>query len=76
MAFAEIDMDNGSLWNFFELSNQYREETRDFVRACLGLEGDRIPDRVQSSNATIRAFEAVGTEIRRAYSYGLSTPCL
>lgn len=75
MAFAEIDMDNGLLWDNLELSNQYREETRDFVAACLGLKSDLILDPVNSVNATVRGFEKLGTEIREAYSYGLSTPC-
>ena len=67
-------MDNGFLWVKFEPSNPHREETRDFVRACLGLKSDLILDPVKSVNATIRAFDTVGTGIRKAYSYGLSTP--
>ena len=76
MAFAEIDTDSGVLWDDFDLSNPYRKETREYVRQCLGLEiaGNTNLDPVTSVSATIQAFETVGTALRKAYSYGLSTP--
>ncbi|KAL9129096.1 MAG: hypothetical protein Q9217_002368 [Psora testacea] len=38
---AWLDMDDGSLWDNFELSNPYRNETRDYVEYCLELTNDR-----------------------------------
>ena len=66
-------MDNGSLWDNFELSNPYRKETRDYVQYCLDLTSDPHIDPVNSVNATIQAFEKIGTAIRKAYNYGLSS---
>ncbi len=74
MAFAEIDMDNGSLWDNVELSDPYRGETREFVRYCLGLTSNSSVHAVKPVNATVRAFETVGIAIREAYNYGQSTP--
>ena len=64
-------MDNGSLWDNVELSNPYRDETRDYVKNCLDLASDRHPDPVKPVNATIQAFETIGTAICKAYNYGL-----
>ena len=74
MAFVEIDMENGSLWDNLELSHPYRQETREYIRYCLELKSDSSLDPVKSENATIQAFETVGTAIRKAYNYGQSTP--
>ena len=73
--FTDIDTDDGALWDKSQLCDSHREETRDYIRACLGLESRQIrEDTVQSVNASIRAFETVGTALRQAYNYGLSTP--
>ena len=64
-------MDNGSLWDNFELSISYRNETREYVRYCLDLTSDSNIDPVKSVNATITSFETIGTAIREAYNYGL-----
>ena len=65
-------MDNGSLWDDFELSNSYRNEPRGYVQDCLGLTSEPNLDRVKLVNATVRSFETIGTAIRKAYNYGLS----
>ena len=65
-------MDNGSLWDNFELSNPYRNETREYIQYCLNLTSDLNLGPVKTENATIRAFETIGTAIRKAYNFGLS----
>ena len=72
MLFPEIDMNNGSLWDNFELSNPYRNETRGYIRYCLGLTSHSNLESAKSVNATIQAFETIGTALRKAYNYGLS----
>lgn len=67
----EIDEDDGSLWDDAELSEPYREETREYVRACLSLRGKLDHDDFSPTNATIQAFESIGTAIRDAYNYGI-----
>ena len=73
LAIVELDMDDGSLWNDLERSNSYRDETLDYVQACLGMTSDPHLDPPKSGNATVRAFETIGTAIRQVYNYGLST---
>lgn len=68
---VEIDEDDGCLWDDPELSTPYRDETREYVQACLGLPGELNHDRFSPTNATIQAFESVGTAIRDAYNYGI-----
>ena len=69
---AELDMDDGSLWDDLERSNSYRAETLDYAQACLGMKSDPHLDPPKSKNATIRAFETIGTAIRQVYNYSLS----
>lgn len=66
---VEVDGDNCSLWDNFELSNTYRMQTQEFVRSCLGLD-DFNPDPAKPVNATVKGFESVGMAIRQAYSHG------
>lgn len=65
----EIDEDDGSLWDDSELSQPYRDETREYVRACLSLRGKLDHENIGPTNATIIAFESIGMAIRDAYSY-------
>ena len=69
---VELDMDDGSLWDDLERSNSYRDETLDYVQACLDMTSDPHLDPPKSGNAIIRAFETIGTAIRQVYNYGLS----
>ena len=68
-ACVEVDGDNCSLWDDFELSDAYRMQTREFVRSCLGLD-DSTLEPVKPVNATVKGFETVGMAIRKAYSHG------
>lgn len=70
VALPEIDMDDGSLWENSDLSDSYRDETREYVQVCLGLTSDMDHDLTQPTNATIRAFESIGMAIQNAYTYG------
>ena len=67
----ELDMNDGSLWNSVELSNPYRNETREYVQYCLGLRNESHPFIARPVNATVGAFETIGEAIRKAYDYGL-----
>ncbi|KAF6228249.1 hypothetical protein HO133_007979 [Letharia lupina] len=69
VVFPEIDMDNGSLWDNFELSNPYRNETREYVQYCLSLTSEPDIGPVKTVNATIQAFETIGTAIRKVYNF-------
>ena len=69
MVCVEVDGDNCSLSDNFELSDAYRIQTREFVRSCLGLDESTI-DPVKPVNATVKGFESVGMAIRKAYSHG------
>lgn len=69
-ACAEIDMEDGSLWDNLELAKLYRTDTREYVRYCLDLRSDPALEPVSTLGATVRAFETVGTAIRKAYNYG------
>lgn len=69
-ACAEVDMDDGSLWDNIELAKIYRTETREYVRSCLDLKSNPALEPGNAVGATIRAFETVGTAIRKAYNYG------
>ncbi|KAI4182232.1 MAG: hypothetical protein L6R41_006112 [Letrouitia leprolyta] len=60
----EIDEDDGSLWDDAELSEPYREETREYVRACLSLRGKLDHDDFSPTNATIQAFESIEQRLR------------
>ncbi len=64
-------MNNGSLWDNFELSNPYRNETRGYVQYCLGLTSHSNLEFDKPVNATIQAFETIGTALRKVYNYGL-----
>ncbi|KAL9036761.1 MAG: hypothetical protein Q9214_005996, partial [Letrouitia sp. 1 TL-2023] len=64
-----IDMNDGCLWENSDLSRPYRDETREYIRICLGLTSDEDRSRTRSTNATIYAFEGIGTAIRDAYNY-------
>lgn len=68
-------MDDGSLWDKLELADSYRDDTLNYVRACLGLTSSPHLESVKSDNATIQAFGIIGKAIRHVYNYGLSTPC-
>lgn len=70
LAHPEIDMNNGSLWDNFELSDSYRNETRNYVQYCLGLTHDPYMTSIKPSNTTIQAFEEIGSNLRKAYNYG------
>lgn len=67
---AEVDGDNCSLWDNFELSDAYRLQTREFIRSCLGLDDHSALDPAKPVNATVKGFETVGMAIRKAYSHG------
>lgn len=75
LALLEIDMDNGYMWDNVELVHPHTNETRDYVQACLGLTSDPHLDPIKSGNTTIQAFETIGTAIREAYNFGLSSFC-
>lgn len=69
----ELDMDPGPLRDHLELANLYRHETRNYVRACLGLTNNSQLESFKSSDATIQAFEIIGKVIRQIYNYGSSS---
>lgn len=70
VVYLEIDMDDGCLWETPDLSRPYRDETGEYVQICLGLTSDVGRRRTRPTNATIYAFEGIGTAIRDAYNYG------
>ena len=74
LVFVEIDMDDGALWDDTKTSDSYRNETLDYVQACLEVRSGPYFDPPRSGNATIQAFETIGTALRQAYNYGLSIP--
>ena len=67
---VEVDGDNCSLWDNFELSDAYHMQTREFIRSCLGLDDHSTLDPAKPINATVKGFEIVGMAIRKAYSHG------
>ena len=69
LVYVEVDGDNISLCDNFELSDAYRMQTREFVRSCLGLDDSNL-DPAKPPNATVKSFEIVGMTIRKAYSHG------
>lgn len=76
MAYLEIDMDDGCLWEDPDLSRPYRDETREYVQICLGLTSEVDCSRTRSTHPTIHAFKEIGTAIRDAYNYGPRDPAL
>ena len=66
---VEVDGENSSLEDNFELSDAYRMQTREFVRSCLGLD-DSTLDPAKPPNATVQSFEIAGMTVRKAYSHG------
>ena len=64
-------MDDGSLWNNLELSNSFRNETREYVQHCLDLARNPSFSGTKPVNSTIQAFRTIGTAIRKTYNYGL-----
>lgn len=65
-------MKDGSLWHSFELSNSYRNETREYVQYCLGLTDENHHSIARAINATVRAFETIGEAICKAYDHGVA----
>ncbi|KAJ5612617.1 terpenoid synthase [Penicillium lagena] len=62
----ELDSDVGSLAGDFELGQEYRAETLDFVRSRLGL--DESKTLWQSSNEVINSFDVIGDALRESCS--------
>ena len=69
LLYVEVDGENCSLWDNFELSDAYRMQTREFIRSCLGLDDSNL-DPAKPPNATVKSFETVGMAVRKAYSDG------
>lgn len=65
-------MKDGSLWHSLELSNSYRNETRDYVQYCLGLTDENHHFIAGAINATVRAFETISEPICQGYDFGLA----
>ena len=63
-------MKDGSLWHSFDLSNSYRNETRNYIQLCLGLTDESHHSVSGTINTTVRAFETIGEAICKAYDYG------
>ena len=63
-------MDNGVLWNDFELSQIYRAETLDYCRFCLGLSNGQCWSGQEPSSTIIRNFNEIGKAIRDVYNMG------
>ncbi|MCJ1436765.1 hypothetical protein MMC27_006147 [Xylographa pallens] len=64
---VEIDLSTGSLWDDVDGAQNYRTETLDYVRLCLGLSYDRDWRSVKPSSPIIRGFEVIGKALRSAY---------
>ena len=56
-------MDDGSLWDDAQTSNSYRNDTLDYVQACLGIRNDPYFNPPKSGNATVQAFETLVVSI-------------
>lgn len=70
-------MDDGAFWGDFESSDPYRDQTRNYVTACLGLHDEASIESHPATNPTIAAFETIGVALRNAYSHGnLANPLL
>ena len=65
-------MKDGSLWHSFELSNSYRNETREYVQYCLGPMDENHHFIAGAINATVCAFETIGEAICKTYDHGLA----
>ena len=63
-------MENGSLWNDFQRSNDYRTETLDYVHFRLGITNHQNHESVKSSSKIISNFATIGEAIRDVYSIG------
>lgn len=61
------------MWDKLELADSYRNDTLDYLRACLGLSSSSHLESVKSDNATIQAFGIIGKAIRHVYNDGLSS---
>ena len=72
LVFVEVDGENSSLEDNFELSDAYRMQTREFVRSCLGLDDSTLDpaNPAKPPNATVKSFEITGMTVRKAYSHG------
>lgn len=57
--------------DYVELSDPYRRETKEFLRASLGLNNSTW-DPAKPVNATIKAFDIIGIEMRKEYNHGQS----
>ena len=63
-------MENGSLWNDFQRSQNYRTETLDYVRFHLGVTNHQSHESVEPSSKIISNFATIGEAIRDVYSIG------
>lgn len=64
----ELDSDVGELAGDFELGQEYRAETLDFVKSRLGLDGSKA--LWQSKNEIINSFDYIGDALRESCSLG------
>ena len=66
----EIDLEGGSLHSDIEGAQDYRAETLDYVRFCLGLVSDQDWALSKPSSCIVRSFEEIGEAIRLVYNSG------
>ena len=59
------------MWGDFQLAQQFRSNTLDYVSRCLGIPGESLGLK-PPNNAIIRNFGVIGEAIGKDYDAGTS----
>lgn len=73
----EIDQSTSDLFLNIQNANQFRKESLEYVKFCLGV-GDEETAKWDFQNSPpqrklIRSLDVIGEELRKVYNYGASS---